>query len=402
MDKVLGIGNALVDIMTKLPNDETLDKFSLRKGSMQLSERDFADKINNETINFEKSQSSGGSAANTIHGLASLGAPAGYIGKVGKDEFGEFFSNDMKANGIEPFMLKSNTDTGRAIALVSPDSERTFATYLGAAVELSDSDLTSEQFKNYKYLHIEGYLVLNHALMIKAAELAKANNMKISIDMASFNVVEDNLEFLKEYVKNNGDIIVVSNTSNGFTHASGIVLRNDRLESGIDINQEGTHQFAKIMFSANYGDIYAYNNNDESSYSIVDETKSKASGILAIGLLSSFNNLNFGNIYSNHLASAMIGFIYLNKFGTIGYDEVYIANSMNYGYVREILAYDAYDMSFTIDMSQSPSTSSQKAFGAIVGKIHTNTTTWAFAGDVLYPIDRIYFGYLIIHYSSTK
>lgn len=207
MDKVLGIGNALVDIMTKLPNDETLDKFSLPKGSMQLVERDFADKINGETAGFEKSQSSGGSAANTIHGLASLGAPAGYIGKVSNDEFGEFFSNDMKANGIEPFMLKSNTDTGRAIALVSPDSERTFATYLGAAVELSDSDLTSEQFKNYKYLHIEGYLVLNHALMIKAAELAKANNMKISIDMASFNVVEDNLEFLKEYVKNNVDII---------------------------------------------------------------------------------------------------------------------------------------------------------------------------------------------------
>ena len=207
MDKVLGIGNALVDIMTKLPNDETLNKFSLKKGSMQLSERDFADKINNETINFEKSQSSGGSAANTIHGLASLGAPAGYIGKVGNDEFGEFFSNDMKANGIEPFMLKSKTDTGRAIALVSADSERTFATYLGAAVELSDSDLTSEQFKDYKYLHIEGYLVLNHNLMLRAAELAKANNMKISIDMASFNVVEDNLEFLKKYVQNYVDII---------------------------------------------------------------------------------------------------------------------------------------------------------------------------------------------------
>jgi len=207
MDKVLGIGNALVDIMTKLPDDSVLEKFSLPKGSMQLSERDFADKINNETMNFEKSQSSGGSAANTIHGLASLGAPTGYIGKVGNDSFGEFFSNDMKANGIEPFMLKSTTDTGRAIALISPDSERTFATYLGAAVELSDTDLNPEQFKGYKYLHIEGYLVLNHALMLKAAELAKANHMKISLDMASFNVVEDNLAFLKDYVKKYVDII---------------------------------------------------------------------------------------------------------------------------------------------------------------------------------------------------
>ncbi|MDA3955037.1 MAG: adenosine kinase [Bacteroidales bacterium] len=207
MDKVLGIGNALVDIMTKLPDDSTLDKFSLRKGSMQLSEKDFADKINNETTSFEKSQSSGGSAANTIHGLANLGAETGYIGKVGNDEFGEFFSNDMKANGIQPFMLKSETDTGRAIALISPDSERTFATYLGAAVELSDSDLNAEQFKDYRYLHIEGYLVQNHLLMLKAADLAKANNMKISIDMASFNIVEDNIDFLKDYVKNYVDII---------------------------------------------------------------------------------------------------------------------------------------------------------------------------------------------------
>ena len=207
MDKVLGIGNALVDIMTMLPDDSTLEKFSLRKGSMQLSERDFADKINNETLAFDKSQSSGGSAANTIHGLASLGAPTGYIGKVGNDSFGEFFSNDMKANGIVPFMLKTMTDTGRAIALISPDSERTFATYLGAAVELSEIDLIADQFRDYKYLHIEGYLVLNQPLMNKAAQLAKENNMKISLDLASFNVVEDNLEFLKEYVKNNVDIV---------------------------------------------------------------------------------------------------------------------------------------------------------------------------------------------------
>jgi sugar/nucleoside kinase (ribokinase family) len=207
MDKVLGIGNALVDIMTKLPNDDTLSKFSLRKGSMQLSERDFADRINNETSGFEKLQSSGGSAANTIHGLASLGVPTGYIGKVGDDEFGVFFSNDMKAHSIEPFMLISKTETGRAIALISHDSERTFATYLGAAVELADIDLNSDQFKDYKYLHIEGYLVLNQPLMNKAAQLAKENNMKISLDLASFNVVEDNLEFLKEYVKNHVDIV---------------------------------------------------------------------------------------------------------------------------------------------------------------------------------------------------
>jgi len=193
--------------MTKLPDDSILEKFSLKKGSMQLSERDFAEKINQATSHYEKSQSSGGSAANAIHGLANLGAETGYIGKVGNDEFGEFFSSDMRQNNIEPILLKSKTDTGRAIALISPDSERTFATYLGAAVELSENDLNAEQFKGYQYLHIEGYLVFNHALMNKAAQLAKKNNMKVSLDMASYNVVESNLEFLKEYVKNYVDII---------------------------------------------------------------------------------------------------------------------------------------------------------------------------------------------------
>jgi len=207
MDKVLGIGNALVDIMTKLPDESILDKFLLKKGSMQLSDREFAEKINQATSKYEKSQSSGGSAANTIHGLANLGAATGYIGKVGSDEFGEFFSSDMRANNIEPILLKSKTNTGRAIALISPDSERTFATYLGAAVELNENDLNTEQFKGYQYLHIEGYLVLNHALMNKAAKLAKANNMKISIDMASYNVVEGNLEFFKKYVKEYVDIV---------------------------------------------------------------------------------------------------------------------------------------------------------------------------------------------------
>ena len=207
MAKVLGLGNALVDIMIQLPNDSTLERFSLKKGSMQLSERDFAEQINNATKDFEKSQSSGGSAANTIHGIASLGGNAGYIGKVGNDEFGEFFSRDMKEHNIEPFLLKGSVDTGRAMAMISKDSERTFATYLGAAIELNDADLANEQFKDYDILHIEGYLALNHELMLKAAELSRANNMKISIDMASFNVVEDNLEFLKKYVKNHVDII---------------------------------------------------------------------------------------------------------------------------------------------------------------------------------------------------
>ncbi|MEA3316885.1 MAG: adenosine kinase [Bacteroidota bacterium] len=207
MKKVLGIGNALVDIMTKLPNDEFLKQYGLKKGSMQLSEKEFVEKINAASSDFEKHQSSGGSAANTIHGLANLGVETGYIGKVGDDEFGKFFSKDMQTNNIEPLLLKGKNDTGRAIALISPDSERTFATYLGAAIELNEDDIVNQQFKGYDILHIEGYLVQNHSLLQNAAALARVNGLKISIDMASFNIVEDNIDFLKPYVEKYVDIV---------------------------------------------------------------------------------------------------------------------------------------------------------------------------------------------------
>ncbi len=207
MEKVLGIGNALVDIMTKLDNDNFLKDFNLPKGSMQLVEQDFAKKVEAASDKFEKHQSSGGSAANTIHGLARLGLESGFIGKVGEDELGDFFHNDMEKSKIKPFLLRTKTDSGRAVALISPDSERTFATFLGAAIELSPDDLKSEFFQEYKYLHIEGYLVQNHKLLKRASELAKENGLMISLDLASYNVVEDNLDFLKSYVRDYVDII---------------------------------------------------------------------------------------------------------------------------------------------------------------------------------------------------
>lgn len=207
MDKVLGIGNALVDIMTKLKDDQLLKDYELPRGSMQLVGEDFVRKVTVATEDLEKHQSSGGSAANTIHGLAHLGAHTGFIGKVGKDELGDLFSKDLEDNGIEPKLFRSETESGRAIALISPDSERTFATFLGAAVELSPEELNESLFNGYKYLHIEGYLIQNHELLKRAFELASKKGMKVSLDLASFNVVEDNLDFLKSFVKDYVDIL---------------------------------------------------------------------------------------------------------------------------------------------------------------------------------------------------
>ena len=207
MDKILGIGNALVDIMTRIKDGQFLEQYDLPKGSMQLVDQAFVKKLTEATRDMERQLASGGSAANTIHGLARLGVPTGFIGKVGNDELGNFFADDMKEAGIQPQLFRSATDSGRAIALVTPDSERTFATFLGAAVELSDADLQDKLFEGYKYLHLEGYLIQNHELMKKAFELARKNDLLISLDLASFNVVEANLDFLTSFVKEYVDIL---------------------------------------------------------------------------------------------------------------------------------------------------------------------------------------------------
>lgn len=93
------------------------------------------------------------------------------------------------------------------MALVSPDSERTFAVNLGAAIEMTAEDITTSLFEGYNYFHIEGYLVQNHSLIEKALKVAKASGLKVSLDLASYNVVESNLDFLQRMVKEYVDIV---------------------------------------------------------------------------------------------------------------------------------------------------------------------------------------------------
>jgi len=207
MKKILGMGNALVDIMVSLEGDGILEILNLPKGSMQLVDKERSTEVLAALKDYTKNQAAGGSAANTIHGLAMLGAPTGYIGVVGEDELGGFFVRDLIKAGVDPVMIHSIQETGRAVALVTPDSERTFATFLGAANELSAENLRKEMFNGYGYFHIEGYLVQNHELIKKAMTLAKENGLIISLDLASYNVVESNLEFLQVITREYVDII---------------------------------------------------------------------------------------------------------------------------------------------------------------------------------------------------
>lgn len=207
MSKVIGMGNALVDILTRLEDDTILADLNYPKGSMQLVDVSEVGNVLLATLDFPRNQASGGSAANTIHGLANLGVETGFFGKVGKDEWGEFFRSDLEKRSIKPYLLESDNESGRAFALISPDSERTFATFLGAAVELTHLEIPDDLFNDYSILHIEGYLVQNRELIRHALQLAKSKGLKISLDLASFNVVEDNLDFLQEMVDKYVDIL---------------------------------------------------------------------------------------------------------------------------------------------------------------------------------------------------
>jgi sugar/nucleoside kinase (ribokinase family) len=205
--EILGIGNALVDIMIVLPDDSFLSQYKLPRGSMTLVDEVQSASIYSATRLFQKNITTGGSAANTIHALSSLGCSCGYAGKIGADELGQVFATEFHEKNIRTHLPHGNSDTGRVMALVSPDSERTMATFLGAAGELLPEDFSPELMSNYSIAYVEGYLVQNHSLMETILRLAKESGLRVAIDLSSYNIVTLNLGFLKEMVKRYVDIV---------------------------------------------------------------------------------------------------------------------------------------------------------------------------------------------------
>ena len=213
MKSILGIGNALTDILAILPNDELLKKFHLPKGSMQHVDMETGDEIWKALKDIGVHYVAGGSAANTITCTSIFGMRSGFIGKIGDDELGHLFQSDQEQYGVKSTLLKGKSSSGRSMVFVSGgNSERTFAVYLGAALELVPDDLKPEMFQGYDYFHIEGYLVQNQNLIRKAVQMAKDAGCIISLDMASYNVVESNDAFLHDIVEKYVDIVFANET----------------------------------------------------------------------------------------------------------------------------------------------------------------------------------------------
>ncbi len=207
MKRVIGIGNALTDMLVNLKSDSVLEQFKLAKGSMSLVDTELQTEISKSVAGLPYSLSLGGSAGNTIRAMAKLGCEVGFIGKVGPDTTGDFFVQALENLNVEPVIFRGSERSGKCVALISPDGERTMVTHLGAALELEAAEIDPAVFEGYDCLYIEGYLVQNHELIRTAARTAKECGLKVAIDLASFNIVAENLEFLRSLVRDCVDIV---------------------------------------------------------------------------------------------------------------------------------------------------------------------------------------------------
>jgi fructokinase len=208
--KILGIGNAIVDVFVKV-DDDFLSKNNLTKGSMKLIEKDEFESLK-MTIKIEKIEA-GGSVANTMAGIAYLGGHASFIGKVNSDEFGKIYKKSLEKININ-FLYpgkKENLSTGASIIFITPDSERTMCTYLGVSSLLLKEDISEDYIKDYEIIFLEGYLWdkgKSEEMFKYVIQLAKKNNIKIAMSLSDIFCVTRHREDFFKLLKNDLDILI--------------------------------------------------------------------------------------------------------------------------------------------------------------------------------------------------
>ena len=205
---VVGIGSVLVDIIVPA-SEEFVGRAGVPKGGMVYFDADTIQQVLHRADG--KAQVvPGGAACNTILGVACLGGETRFLGKRGQDEFGHLFEEGLGRHRVDPFLIKAPTPTGRVLSLITPDSQRTMLTYLGAAAEMTPSEIPANAFEGAAIALIEGYLVYNRDLFLFALDQARAAGAKIVLDLASFTVVEENREFLEAVIQEYVDIVVAN------------------------------------------------------------------------------------------------------------------------------------------------------------------------------------------------
>ncbi|MEE8398968.1 MAG: adenosine kinase, partial [Desulfobacterales bacterium] len=206
--RIVGIGSALVDILSH-ESDEFLQTIGGAKGAMTLVDSEFIDQTL-EQITGQPALVPGGSACNTIIGIGKLGGVARFIGKCGEDAYGDLIRTELEKNQVEPMLFTSPLPTGKVLSIITPDAQRTMFTFLGAASETAPAEMTPSAFDQAAIVHIEGYLIHNKAVLRTALAQAKKANATVSLDLASYTIVEENKGFLEEIVADAVDILIAN------------------------------------------------------------------------------------------------------------------------------------------------------------------------------------------------
>lgn len=203
----IGLGNALVDVLLKLQTEETLREVGIRKGAMDMINRDQMITIRRTQEQLERTEAPGGSVCNTMRAMARLGAQTGFIGKIGDDAVGEFYEKAVRAAGVTPYFVHTDGPSGSCTVLISPDGERTMGTFLGPAATLTPDEIREDVLAQYQCIYIEGYLLVNEPLVRTTMQKAKKLGLKIALDLSNYNIVNAFKPLLDDLIPNYVDIL---------------------------------------------------------------------------------------------------------------------------------------------------------------------------------------------------
>ncbi|MFC1668852.1 adenosine kinase [Spirochaetota bacterium] len=209
---VVGIGSALLDFTVEV-DDNFLSGAGLNKGEMYLIDIERSREIISTLKNYRMETTPGGSSANTVAGISTFNCKGIFLGKVGNDEHGNIYIKETENSGVSTRIGRDNTSTGHAITFITPDSERTFATHLGAALEYKKSDIIDEDIINSRILHMEGYLFEMPSLYeacLHGMKIARDNGVLISIDLSDPALISRIHHTFKNVLNEYTDIVFVN------------------------------------------------------------------------------------------------------------------------------------------------------------------------------------------------
>jgi len=209
---IFGIGSAIMDFLIQIEHNELVE-FNLKKGQFHLIDEEHSKKLLKEIESHKVITAPGGSSANTVYGAAILGSNVVFCGKVGKDKHGDIYEQKMQGPTMKPILARSDKMTGHSITFITPDTERTFAVHLGAAMQLKKEDVFFEDLKQSKILHIEGYQLEDKQLRevsLHAMKFAKENGVKVSIDVGDPGIAKRNREDITQMIREYADIVFMN------------------------------------------------------------------------------------------------------------------------------------------------------------------------------------------------